>query len=76
MEISSARFRSNCFKIIDDVIRTHKEIVITKRGKPVVKLIRYQVETDETDPLLGALVGAGETVGDLTAPMDADWELD
>jgi prevent-host-death family protein len=75
MEISAAKFRSNCFKIIDEVVKTHKEIIITKRGKPVAKLVHYK-NNGEIDPLLGILAGSGRTVGDLTEPFDAEWELD
>ena len=75
MEISAAEFRSNCFKIIDDVTQTHKEVIITKRGKPVAKLVHYGKDK-RTDPLLGAMAGLGETIGDLTEPLDEPWELD
>lgn len=75
MEISAASFRSNCFKILDEVDKKHKEVIITKRGKPIAKLVRYQ--TDNTsDPLLGSLLDAGSTVGDLTEPFEDKWELD
>jgi PHD/YefM family antitoxin component YafN of YafNO toxin-antitoxin module len=29
MEINAAKFRTNCFKILDQVKVTHKEVVIT-----------------------------------------------
>jgi prevent-host-death family protein len=77
MGISAAEFRKKFFQILGQVEQSHKEIVITKRGKPVAKLI--SIEDDEKkDPLLGALAGLGRTVGDLTEPVvDADrWELD
>ncbi len=32
MEINVAEFRANCFKIIEMVKSTHKEVVIRKRG--------------------------------------------
>ena len=41
MEITAAKFRSNCFKILDEVNKKQKEVIITKRGKPIAKLIRY-----------------------------------
>ncbi len=75
MEISAANFRTNCFKILDEVDKKHTEVVITKRGKPIAKLVRY--ETNATsDPLLGSLPGIGCTVGDLTEPFEDTWELD
>jgi len=77
MEINVAEFRSKCFKILDQVETTHKEIIITKRGKPVAKLT-YIAKENEKDMLLGGLAGWGETVGDLTEPVvdQQDWEID
>jgi len=75
MEISVAQFRSNCFKFIDEVGKTHKEIIITKRGKPVAKLVCYK-KNNESDPLLGSLAGSGETIADLTEPFEEEWEID
>jgi prevent-host-death family protein len=75
MEVTAAKFRSNCFKILDEVDKQHKEVVITKRGKPIAKLIHYETN-NPLDPLLGALPNAGRTVNDLTAPFEDVWELD
>lgn len=77
MEINTAEFRSKCFKLLDEVKNTHKEITITKRGVPIAKLTHIP-EEDEKDPLLGALSGWGRTKGDLTEPVvdDATWEID
>ena len=77
MEISAVQFRANCFKILDDVQQNHKEVIITKRGKPIAKLVNIAKENDK-DPLLGAMPGVIETKGDLTEPvLDPDaWELD
>lgn len=77
MEFSAAEFRKNFFKILGQVEQTRKEIVITKRGKPVAKLISINNDKKK-DPLLGALAGLGRTTGDLTEPVvdDEAWELD
>ena len=77
MEINAAEFRANCFKILDQVNITHKEVVITKRGKPIAKIVHF-AQQNEKDPLLGSMEGLVETIGDLTKPViDPDaWELD
>lgn len=77
MEINAAEFRTKCFKILDDVKKTHGEIIITKRGKPIAKLTHIP-EKNEKDPFLGSLSGWGKTAGDLTKPVVApgDWDLD
>ncbi len=77
MEYSAAEFRKNFFKLLGQVEQTRKEIVITKRGKPVAKLT-FIHDDEKKDPLLGALAGLGRTRGDLTEPVvdDQAWELD
>ncbi len=75
MEITAANFRSNCFKILDEVNKKHIEVIITKRGKPIAKLVRYETDA-RSDPLLGTLPNVGTTVGDLTEPFEDEWELD
>ena len=75
MKITAASFRSNCFKILDEVDKKNKEVIITKRGKPIAKLIRYQTN-NASDPLLDSLPNAGSTVSDLTEPFEDEWELD
>jgi prevent-host-death family protein len=75
MEITAAKFRSNCFKILDEVDKKHIDVVITKRGKPIAKLVRYET-ADRSDPLLGRLPNVGKTIGDLTEPFEDEWTLD
>jgi prevent-host-death family protein len=77
MCISATEFRKNFFRILDEVEQTQSEVVITKRGKAIAKLVFMQ-KSDQKDPLLGALTGLGRTVGDLTEPLiDKEaWELD
>jgi len=77
MKIKAAEFRANCFKILDQVKTTHQEVIITKRGEPIAKLVHITLP-DEKDPLLGSMEGLVETIGDLTQPVidPAGWELD
>ncbi|MBW1716752.1 MAG: type II toxin-antitoxin system Phd/YefM family antitoxin [Deltaproteobacteria bacterium] len=77
MDISAAEFRKKIFQLLAEVEETNKEIIITKRGKAVAKLTPI-AENKKKDPLLGALAGQGQTIGDLTKPVteDSAWELD
>lgn len=70
MEISSVEFRSNCFKLLDRIEKTHEELIITKRGKPIAKVVHID-DGGKNDPMLGALSGLGHTIGDLTEPVVA-----
>ena len=77
MEISAAEFRSKCFKILNQVETRHSEFIITKRGKPIARIVHIN-EEKSSDPLLGALAGLGRTTGNLSAPLvdSKDWEID
>ena len=37
--IGAGEFKAKCLKLLDEVERQRKQIVITKRGKPVAKLV-------------------------------------
>ncbi len=39
LEIPAGEFKAKCLKLMDQVRESGKEIVITKRGKPVAKLV-------------------------------------
>ncbi|MEA3291000.1 MAG: type II toxin-antitoxin system Phd/YefM family antitoxin, partial [Pseudomonadota bacterium] len=39
MDISATDFKAKCLKLLDDVARTHEPVVVTKRGKPIAKVV-------------------------------------
>jgi prevent-host-death family protein len=39
--IAAGRFKNVCLKTLDDVAATKMSVVITKRGRPVAKLVPY-----------------------------------
>lgn len=59
-------------KLMDEVQKTHEPVVITKRGKPVAKLVA--VEPEEGKSWYGYMAGTIEITGDIMEPIDEDWE--
>ncbi|PYR81705.1 MAG: type II toxin-antitoxin system prevent-host-death family antitoxin [Acidobacteria bacterium] len=39
--IAAGKFKNVCLKMLDDVAATKSSVVITKRGRPVAKLVPY-----------------------------------
>ena len=39
--IAAGKFKDVCLKTLDDVARTRTPVVITKRGRPIAKLVPY-----------------------------------
>lgn len=64
--MAAGTFKANCLAVMDEVQAKRETVVITKRGKPVAKLVPIQQEADE---LSGFFSGKGEIVGDVVAPV-------
>jgi len=53
--MAAGKFKDVCLKTLDDVARDHSTVVITKRGKPVAKLVPYS-EPSPKRSLAGSIV--------------------
>ena len=63
--IAAAEFKARCLTLMEDVRSTREPIVITKRGKPVAKLVPVQPEKDD---IFGFFKGKIKINGDVVAP--------
>ncbi len=74
MQIAAGQFKAQCLQLMDQVQQSREEIVITKHGKPVAKLV--PVDESESRSVLGYLRGTVEIVGDIVSPLEEEWEAD
>jgi prevent-host-death family protein len=72
MEITASQFKSQCLQFIDRVKQTHEEIVITKHGRPVAKLV--PMGEKYSSGFIGYMKGSVVFSGDIIAPVDEDWK--
>jgi prevent-host-death family protein len=72
--MAAGKFKAQCLKVMDHVNATREPVVITKKGRPVAKLV--PVEPISKD-FLGSLVGVIEIVGDIESPVEPPeaWEV-
>ena len=68
--IGAGNFKTKCLQLLDEVAHTKEPLIITKRGKPVAKLVPIPSEVD----LYGALEGSVVAEGDIISPPGNDWE--
>jgi prevent-host-death family protein len=73
MEIAAGQFKARCLQLMDQVKLTHEEIIITKHGQPVAKLVPVEESTSST--FVGFLENSVRISGDIIAPVDEDWEV-
>jgi len=65
-KMAAGVFKSKCLKVMDEVQAKRETVVITKRGKPVAKLVPVDTEANE---IFGFLAGKVEIVGDVVSPI-------
>ena len=63
--VPAGEFKARCLALLDRVAETGEELVVTKRGRPVARL----VPVEPPPGLRGSVVWEG----DLISPIDADW---
>jgi prevent-host-death family protein len=71
--IAAGEFKAKCLHLLDEVQQTRKEIVITKRGRPVARLVPVE---EKTPTLFGRMKGTGIILGDIVSPTGEVWEAD
>ena len=57
-----------------DLIREHDEFVITDNGEPVARVVPVTSLEELRRPALERLRGAVQINGDITEPLDGDWD--
>jgi prevent-host-death family protein len=65
-KMAAGEFKVHCLAVMDEVQSKRQAVLITKRGKPVAKLVPVGTETNE---IFGFLAGKGVIVGDVVSPI-------
>jgi prevent-host-death family protein len=71
--IPAGEFKARCLKLMDQVRATRRPIVITKRGKPIARLVPVE---EETPSIFGRMKGTVTIHGDIvgpTSPTGEEW---
>ena len=53
--IPAGQFKQTCLAVLDEVARRHEEVTITKRGKPIAKLVPIETDRERTEAILKEL---------------------
>jgi prevent-host-death family protein len=72
LEVPAGEFKARCLKLMDEVQATRRPLVITKRGKPVAKLVPV-AESEPLRSIFGCMKGTVTIHGDIVSPIDLDW---
>ncbi len=71
--IKASEFKAKCLHLMDLVNESNEEIIITKNGKPVSRLVPYRKQIDS---LFGLHKDTLKSHDDLIASTGEDWSAD
>jgi len=72
-QIPAGEFKARCLAIMDQASHGGEPVVITKHGKPVVKLVPAE---NRADDIFDYMAGKAKVIGDIVGPVTPadDWE--
>ena len=68
--VAASEFKARCLALLDHVAETGEPLIVTKRGRPVARVVPLQPSTAPS------LRGSVTVRGDLVAPVLDKWNID
>jgi prevent-host-death family protein len=70
----ASTFKARCLAVMDEVQATGEPVIVTKRGKPVVKVVPAEPEKSD---IFGFMADKFDIVGDIESPVAplTDWKI-
>lgn len=69
-QMAAGEFKARCLAVLDEVATSKREVVITKRGRPVAKVV--PLAEPPPVPRKGLIVRQG----DLVSPLGERWDAE
>lgn len=70
--VPAGEFKARCLQLLDAVAATGHALTITRRGRPIARVVPMPSEGS----LFGALAGSVKVQGDNVGPAGERWEAD
>ena len=67
--VNASEFRRNFSRYLRNVVELGEQLIITKFGRPIVKLVPYH----NPRSLYGMFKDEFQIVGDIVEPIDVEW---
>jgi prevent-host-death family protein len=76
-EVPASEIKNAWHEYLDRVSRGREEIVVTRYGKPVAKLVPVDAdESGQPRSIFGMLRGSAVVHGDIISPIDEVWDAE
>ena len=67
----ASEFKTHCLKLMEDVRKTRRQLIVTRHGRPIVRVVPC---AEEVEPVFGFLKGTLTSYSYLTSPINEDWD--
>ncbi|MDP1822393.1 MAG: type II toxin-antitoxin system Phd/YefM family antitoxin [Archangium sp.] len=64
--IPAAKFKANCLSLLDEVARSRAELVVTRRGTPIARVVPLERPTRRAKLKI-------RFIGDVVGPSEPEW---
>jgi prevent-host-death family protein len=68
--VPAGKFKAQCLEILDRVAERKEEVIVTKHGKPVARVVPLASKKENL------LRNSVTVLGDIVGPILDDWEAD
>ena len=74
--IPISKFKATCLRLLDNVKKTGKSIIVTRKGEPIA-LVTPPPPPPKSDLWLGCMKDRIQITGDIISPVldEKDWEV-
>lgn len=67
--LGAAEFKATCLSVLEQVAKSKRPVTITKRGKPVARVVPVEKPGKTLNPLAGSVLWEKDIVG----PFHEEW---
>ena len=72
IKIAISQFKAHCLEIIEKLQTDHQPVIITKRDKPIAKVVPLD---NQKVSIFGLLKHKAEIKGNIIDPIDEKWNV-
>ena len=66
-------FKTHCYQIIEQAQKEGKSVIVTRKGKPVVKLLPLDSQIEDDECFFDSLKDSVVIKGDIISSIDVKW---
>jgi prevent-host-death family protein len=68
-------FKTHCYQIMDQAQKEGHPVIITRKGKPIAKILPLDSQAEKDDCFFDSLKDSVSINGDIISPIDVKWNV-